>query len=71
MRNRRNTIQKLGEKAAIAAFVWLAVVAPTLGQRPTPRDPAEPGQGRPQTKSLARPAGGIARASVDEKSMRR
>jgi len=70
MRNRRSTIQKLGERVAIAAFVLLAVVAPTWGQRTAPRDPAEPSQGKPQTKSFARPAGGIARASVDEKSMR-
>lgn len=70
MRNRRSTIQKLGVKTAIAAFVLLAVVAPTLGQRTAPRDPAEPSQEKPQTKSLARPGGGVARTSVDEKSMR-
>src|SRR5882672_5881226 len=71
MRNRRGTMQKVGEKVAITAFVLLGVVAaPTLGQRTAPRDPAEPAQGKPQPKILARPAGSIARASVDEKSMR-
>src|SRR5882672_2491693 len=70
MRNRRGTMQKVGEKVAITAFVLLGVVAaPTLGQRTAPRDPAEPAQGKPQPKMMARPAGGIARASVDEKSM--
>jgi hypothetical protein len=39
--------------------------APTV-----PRDPAEPAQGKPQPKILPRPTGAIARASVDEKSMR-
>ena len=71
MWNRRGTMQKVGDKVAITAFVLLGVVAaPTLGQRTVPRDPAEPAQGKPQPKILARPAGGIARASVDEKSMR-
>jgi hypothetical protein len=41
-----------------------------LGQGAEGRDPAEPAQGKPQTKLLPRPAGSIARASVDEKSMR-
>jgi hypothetical protein len=64
-------MQNVVEKVVITAFVLLGVVAaPTLGQRTVPRDPAEPAQGKPQPKILARPAGGIARASVDEKSMR-
>ena len=64
-------MRKVGEKVAIPAFVLLGVAAAsTLGQRTVPRDPAEPAQGKPQPKILARPAGGIARASVDEKSMR-
>jgi hypothetical protein len=71
MRNRRRTIQRLAGKAAIAAFALLGVVAvPTLGQRTGPRDPAEPARGKPQAKMMARPGGGIARTSVDEKSMR-
>lgn len=39
-------------------------------QQSVPRDPAEPLTGRPQPRILPRPAGRIARASVDEKSMR-
>src|SRR5712664_3711094 len=34
------------------------------------RDPAEPQQAHPHPKLLPRPAGGVARQSVDEKSMR-
>src|SRR6266566_2759537 len=55
------------------AFVFFALVLgaiPTLAQRAAPRDPAEPAQGRPQPKLLARPAGAVARPAVDEKSMR-
>jgi len=53
------------------AFVILVQGAiPAVAQQRVPRDPAEPTKGRPQPKILARPAGGIARASVDEKSMR-
>jgi len=55
------------------AFVFFALVLsaiPTVAQRATPRDPAEPAQGRPQPKLLARPAGAVARPAVDEKSMR-
>ena len=71
MWNRRGTMQKVGEKVAITAFVLLGVVAaPTLGQRTVALDPAEPAQGKPQAKILPRPTGRVARASVDEKSMR-
>src|SRR5207253_2025482 len=35
-----------------------------------PRDPAEPPPGKPQVKSLPRPASAIRRQSIDEKSMR-
>ena len=41
-----------------------------FAQRIVQRDPAEPAQGKPQPKLLARPAGGVARQAVDEKSMR-
>ena len=34
------------------------------------RDPVEPAQGAPKVQVLARPAGAVTRASVDEKSMR-
>jgi hypothetical protein len=43
---------------------------PAAAQKTMTRDPAEPAQGKPQPKVLLRPAGGIARQSVDEKSMR-
>src|SRR5205807_2625584 len=43
---------------------------PAVAQQVAPRDPAEPAQGKPQPKILARPAGPVARVSVDEKSMR-
>src|ERR1700758_981318 len=36
----------------------------------TQRDPAEPARGKPRAKILPRPAGAVARQSVDEKSMR-
>ena len=44
--------------------------APALAQRVEGRDPAEPALGKPQPNLMARPAGGLARASVDENSMR-
>ena len=45
-------------------------VAPAFAQRTVPRDPAEPQAGSLHTKLLAKPAIAVARASVDEKSMR-
>src|SRR6266481_5161570 len=56
-----------------AAVVVLGLMAiPALAQRTVQRDPAEPAQGQPnpQPKLLARPAGGVPRQAVDEKSMR-
>jgi hypothetical protein len=50
----------------VLALVWV----PAYGQQAGPRDPAEPLQGKPQPKILARPAGRVARASVDQKSMK-
>jgi hypothetical protein len=50
---------------AIVALLLMATSA--FAQRAVSRDPAEPVQGKPLAK---RPAGAIARASVDEKSMR-
>ncbi|HEV1993756.1 MAG TPA: M28 family metallopeptidase [Candidatus Acidoferrum sp.] len=55
------------------AFVFFAFALgaiPAIAQQAIPRDPTEPTQGKPQPKILARPAGGVARASVDEQSMR-
>ena len=65
---------KLGRQFSKAAGLVALVLA--LGgvradaQRVVPRDPAEPAQGKPQPKLLPRPAMGVARASVDEKTMR-
>jgi len=56
--------------AVFTLVVFALAARPGTAQQSVPRDPAEPAQGKPQPKILARPAGGIARASVDEKSMR-
>src|SRR6266850_6563637 len=56
--------------AVFTLVVFALAARPATAQRSVPRDPAEPTQGKPQPKILARPAGSIARASVDEKSMR-
>src|SRR5437867_10561443 len=68
------TIQKKNiRKTLVVTVVW-AVLAlgwiPVAAQQAVPRDQAESAQGKPQPKFLARPAGRVARASVDEKSMR-
>jgi hypothetical protein len=61
--------QRAQSGAFIAFFVFLAGAIPAAGQSVALRDPVEPASGKPQAKMLARPAGGVARASVDEKSM--
>ena len=66
MMNLRKTIGKT--LAAPALLVLLAFAA--VAQQAVPRDPAEPVSGKRQPKILARPAGRVARTSVDEKSMR-
>lgn len=55
---------------AIAVFAGLAVKTGAQSNRAVSRDPAEPLQGRHQPKVLPRMPAGVARASVDEKSMR-
>ncbi len=50
--------------------MMLSGTMPALAQRAAPRDPAEPAQRKPPVKVIARPAGGVARQAVDEKSMR-
>ena len=50
--------------AGAALVGWARAQAPPL------RDPAEPEGGKPQAKILPRPAGRLARTSVDEKGMR-
>jgi len=55
----------------MAALLVCAISAcGATAQKSVARDPAEPAQGKPQPKLQARPAGGVARQSVDEKSMR-
>jgi hypothetical protein len=71
MTKRRNGLGQQFFKTAV--FVALAIALGGVradAQRTIPRDPAEPATGKPQPKILARPAGGVVRSSVDEKSMR-
>jgi peptidase M28-like protein len=71
MSRRCSRIHKPVRKVCPLAVMTLLVgITPALAQQAVPRDPAEPAQGKPQVKSLPRPAGRIARAMVDEKSMR-
>src|SRR6202165_3239410 len=71
MTRRRATLRKLSLVSIGLVFLVIAPGAiPVAAQRSTPRDPAEPAQGKPQPKLLARAAGGVARQAVDEKSRR-
>ncbi|HUC53740.1 MAG TPA: M28 family metallopeptidase [Candidatus Cybelea sp.] len=70
-----NPDKRLRETLVMPALLMLVALAArgpirTMAQQAAPRDPAEPAQGKPQPKILARPTGPVARASVDEKSMR-
>ncbi len=69
MRNQTKKNRKTLVRTALLAVLVLACF-PAYGQQAAPRDPAEPAQGKPHAKILTRSAGRIARASVDEKSMR-
>ena len=66
--NRRR--EHFGTSIAFVFFALVLSAIPTVAQRAAPGDPAEPAQGRPRPKPLARPAGAVARPAVDEKSMR-
>jgi hypothetical protein len=56
---------------AVLILAVLVVMASSVwAQQAEMRDPAEPAQGKPQPSALGRPAGAVARAEVDEKSMR-
>jgi hypothetical protein len=73
----RNWIFRSVGKALVFSALGGLLVAAAAAQGNAPakrqegwRDPAEPLTGRPHPKILPRPAGRIARASVDEKSMR-
>jgi hypothetical protein len=65
---------EIGKRVLRNAAIAIAVLAlggiPGVAQQRATRDPAEPAQGKPVPKIVGRPAGAIARASVDEKSMR-
>src|SRR6266568_2076934 len=70
-------LQKIVQKRLLislifAIFIFEFGASPAFSQRAIPRDPAEPAQGKPLPKIVTRPrpAGKVARASVDEKSMR-
>src|SRR5713226_1098839 len=62
--------KNLPSRASLALFVLAISACLATAQKTVPRDPAEPAKGKPQPKVLTRPAGGVARPAVDEKSMR-
>src|SRR5436853_5306111 len=68
MANQEKTVGKRMVEAALLALLAAGSI-PAAAQQVAPRDPAEPAQGEPQPKLLARPAGVVARQAVDEKSM--
>src|SRR5229473_2734878 len=71
MTNKQGILHKRSSISILfAVFVFVFGASPAFSQRALPRDPAEPAQSKPQPKILPRPAGGVARAQVDEKSMR-
>ena len=57
-------------RCASLILVAALFATPAFAQHALPRDPLEPLQGNPHPKLLPRPAGAIARQSVDEKSMK-
>ncbi|HEY6268589.1 MAG TPA: M28 family metallopeptidase [Candidatus Acidoferrum sp.] len=69
MTNQKKNIGKILAGASLLALLGFGAIR-AAAQQAGPRDPAEPAQGKPQPKSLARSAGRVLRASVDEKSMR-
>src|SRR5881409_1525240 len=54
----------------VAGFLLACATGPSLAQKVVAHDPAEPPSGKRQAKIVARPAGRIARQTVDEKGMR-
>jgi hypothetical protein len=72
MQTMTNQKKRLGKAMMNGALLGLLAfgATPAGAQQAAPRDPAEPAGGRPQPKILARPGGTVARASIDEKSMR-
>jgi hypothetical protein len=79
MMNRMNSLlcnleirfAKLARKVLVVAGILLVcATGRPLAQKVVAHDPAEPPGGKPQAKIEARPAGRIARQTVDEKGMR-
>ena len=70
MAEQKSKLSKQILKTVVLAVFILAFGGIAADAQTAKRDPAEPTQGKPQAKILPRPAGRIARASVDEKSMR-
>jgi hypothetical protein len=69
MTDQKKRLGKTTMKAALLGLLAFATI-PAGAQQAAPRDPAEPAKAKPQPKIMTRPAGAIARASIDEKSMR-
>jgi Peptidase family M28 len=72
MRSRRTVSYAIVVSLFLSSALLLlsAAGAPTFAQTAAGRDPAEPQQPVAKPKTLPRPASAIARASIDEKSMR-
>ncbi len=64
------SLQHIRTATAFVLLTFFHAADPAFSQTQASRDPAEPQQRKPQPKILPRPAGTIARQSVDEKSMR-
>ena len=56
--------------SALLASLLIGATAATAQKSAAWRDPVEPASGAPKVKVVTRPAGAVARTSVDEKSMR-
>jgi hypothetical protein len=56
--------------SALIASLLIGATAATAQKSAAWRDPVEPASGAPKVKVVTRPAGAVARTSVDEKSMR-
>jgi len=70
MANGRFAYRRFLGSSFVASVCFCIAISPAFAQQSAPRDPAEPQQDSPHTNLLPRPAGAIARQSVDEKSMR-
>jgi Peptidase family M28 len=70
--NKRQVLDRWCSLSSILFVLAVLLIGtlPASAQRAVSRDPGEPAQVKPQAKLLARPAGGVARQAVDEKSMR-